>query len=49
MAIEPNKHRTSLFHGKYSYHTHLPENSEGPNFPNVSVMFEYEIFVFSES
>ena len=38
MAIKPNEHRTSPFHGKYSYHTHLPKNPERPNPPNVLPM-----------
>ena len=26
IGIEPNEHRIPRFLGKYSYHTHLPEN-----------------------
>ena len=26
MEIEPNEHQIPRFLGKYSYHTHLPEN-----------------------
>ena len=28
MGIEPNEHQNPCFHRKYSYHTHLPENTE---------------------
>ena len=38
MGIEPNEHRISHFQGKYSYHTHLTENPERPNSPNVLPM-----------
>ena len=37
-GIEPNEHRIPRFQGKYSYHTHLPENPERPNSPNVLPM-----------
>ena len=32
MEIEPNEHRISRFQWKYSYHTHLSENPERPNY-----------------
>ena len=38
LGIEPNEHRIPRFQGKYSYHTHLPENPERPNSPNVLPM-----------
>jgi len=38
LGIEPNEHRISRFQGKYSYHTHLLENTERPNSPNVLPM-----------
>jgi hypothetical protein len=38
MGIEPNEHQIPRFQGKYSYHTHLPENPERPNSPNVLPM-----------
>ena len=38
LGIEPNEHQISRFLGKYSYHTHLPENPERPNSPNVLPM-----------
>ena len=41
MEIEPNEHRIPRFHGKYSYHTHHPENTEIPNSPNVLPMSQY--------
>ena len=34
LGIEPNEHQITRFQGKYSYHTHLPENHERPNSPN---------------
>ena len=41
LGIEPNEHQIPRFQGKYSYHTHLPENSERPNSPNVLPMSQY--------
>ncbi len=38
MGIEPTEHRITCFLGKYSYHTHLTENLERPNSPNVLPM-----------
>ena len=38
MGIEPNEHQIPRFQGKYSYHTHLPENPERPKSPNVLPM-----------
>ena len=38
IGIEPNEHQTPRFQGKYSYHTHLTENPERPNSPNVLPM-----------
>ena len=38
MGIEPNEHQISRFLGKYGYHTHLSENPERPNSPNVLPM-----------
>ena len=38
LGIEPNEHRTPRFQGKYSYHTHLSENPERTNSPNVLPM-----------
>ena len=35
LGIEPNEHRIPRFLGKYSYHTHLTENPERPNSPNI--------------
>jgi hypothetical protein len=36
--LEPNEHQTPRFQGKYSYHTHLSENPERPNSPNILPM-----------
>jgi len=38
LGIEPNEHRIPRFLGKYTIHTHLPENLERPNSPNVLPM-----------
>ena len=38
LGIEPNEHQIPRFLGKYRYHTHLPENPERPNSPNVLPM-----------
>ena len=38
MGIEPNEHQILRFLGKYSYHTHLTENTERPHSPNVLSM-----------
>ena len=38
LGIEPNEHQIPRFQGKYSYHTHLTENPERPNSPNVLPM-----------
>jgi len=38
LGIEPNEHQIPRFQGKYSYHTHLTENTERPNSPNVLPM-----------
>ena len=38
MGIEPNEHQIPRFQGKYSYNTHLPENTERPDSPNVLPM-----------
>ena len=53
LGIEPNEHRIPRFLGKYSYHTHLTENPERPNSPNVlpmsRVMMGCGILRFNES
>ena len=53
LGIEPNEHRTPRFLGKYGYHTHLTENPERPNSPNVlpmsRVMLVCGILWFCES
>jgi len=53
LGIEPNEHQIPGFQGKYSYHTHLPENPERPNSPNVlpmsRVMLGCGILRFNES
>ena len=41
MGIEPNEHQIPHFQGKYSNHTHLPENPESPNSPNALPMSQY--------
>ena len=38
LGIEPNEHQIPRFQGKYSYHTHLPENPERPKSPYISVV-----------
>ena len=53
LGIEPNEHQIPRFQGKYSYHTHLQENTERPNSPNVlpmsKVMLGCGILRFNES
>ena len=39
--LEPNEHQPPRFQGKYSNHTHLPENPERPNSPNVLPMSQW--------
>jgi hypothetical protein len=36
--LEPNERQIPRFQGEYSYHTHLPENPERSNSPNVLPM-----------
>ena len=38
LGIEPNEHQKPRFQGKYDNHTHLPENPERSNSPNVLPM-----------
>jgi hypothetical protein len=45
LGIEPNEHRIPRFQWKYSYHTHLPENPERPNSPNVLPMSQWYLGV----